>query len=249
MWPGIGAICLGVDYVRETWRKIFNEEQTKYNQKNILSFLNELCKRINEASGDHWSMHATVIEDSNSCGGPGVSRAVISVEDANYKEVPGPFRFIASAGRPMLKNVSISCKPPGPIATGAYTAARGGSTDTDVPVSGQAPIPGPGAALTQLETEAMSYGINKQWEDAYKAGLQSLKKSRGAAPYNQSTIFPVDFSATVDGVSGFEFGEAVTTNLLPSSYAGAMYFTITKINHKVDVSSWETTVQTAARMR
>jgi len=247
-WAAIGSVCLGVDYVRETWRKFFNEEQTKYNEKNILGFLNELCKRINEASGDHWSWHATVIEDSNSCGGPGVSRAVISVEDANYKDDVGPFKFVASAGRPMIKTVSISCKPPGPITTAAFVAARGGNQETDVAVSGQTPGPGPGAAITKLEEEAMSYGINKQWEDAYRSALMSLRKSFDGS-WMKSALYPVDFSVTVDGVSGFEFGEAVSTNLLPSSYAGRMFFTITKISHSVNSATWETTINTAARLK
>lgn len=247
-WAAIGSVCLGVDYVRETWRKFFNEEQTKYNEKNILGFLNELCKRINEASGDHWSWHATVIEDSNSCGGPGVSRAVISVEDANYKDDVGPFKFVASAGRPMIKTVAISCKPPGPIATAAFVAARGGNQETDVPLRGQKPAPGPGEAITYLETEAMSYGINKQWEDAYRAALMSLRKSFDGSWMN-SALYPIDFSVTVDGVSGFEFGEAVSTNLLPSRYAGKMFFTITKISHSVNSATWETTINTAARFK
>jgi hypothetical protein len=247
-WAGIGSICLGVDYVKETWRKFFNEEQTKYNEKNILGFLNELCKRINEASGDHWSMHATVVEDSNSCGGPGVSKAVISVEDANFKDNVGPFKFVASAGRPMIKTVSISCKPPGPIATAAFVAARGGNQETDVPVRGQKTGPGPGASITSLEAEMATAGVNQQWQDAYRAALMSLRKSFDGA-WMESALYPVDFSVTVDGVSGFEFGDAVTTNLLPSSYAGKMFFTITKINHKVDASAWETTINTAARLR
>lgn len=247
-WAAIGSVCLGVDYVRETWRKFFNEQQTKYNEKTILGFLNELCKRINEASGDHWSWHATVIEDSNSCGGPGVSRAVISVEDANYKDDVGPFKFIASAGRPMIKTVSISCKPPSQIATAAFVAARGGNQETDVPVRGQKPGPGPGDAITSLEKEAMDYGINKQWEDAYRSALMSLRKSFDGE-WLKSALYPVDFSVTVDGVSGFEFGEAVSTNLLPSSYAGKMFFTITKINHSVNASTWETTINTAARLK
>lgn len=248
-WDAIGSVAIGVDYVKETWRKFFNEEQTKYNEKNILSFLNELCKRINEASGDHWSWHATVIEDTNLCGGPGVSRAVISVEDANYKDDVQPFKFIASAGRPMIKTVSVSCKPPGPIATAAFVAARGGNQDTDVNIPGQKPGPDPDAAIVALEEEASLYGINQQWQDAYRAALLAKRKSFDDGAWMKSALYPVDFSVTVDGVSGFEFGEAVSTNLLPSRYAGKMFFTITKINHSVNASTWETTINTAARLK
>ena len=243
----IGGIYLSVDHVKDTWRKFFTEKSTDVGEKALTSFLNELVKRVNEACGNHWQLGATVVEKISTCGGAGTKQAVLSVEDFTFNPPIGAFRFEASGFRPMIKTVSISCKPPGPLATAAYTAARGGGGDTDVSVPGQSNLNSSVSALSDLENAIATAGINSSWGDSYKAALVQQKK---AIPghWMKAALYPIDFSVTVDGISGFKFGDAVTTNLIPGRYAGKMFFTVTKINHKVGPDTWETTINTAARI-
>ena len=243
----LGGIWLSVDHVKDTWRKFFTEKSTDVGEKALTSFLNELVKRVNEACGNHWQLGATVVEKISTCGGVGSKVAVLSVEDFTYNPDVKAFRFEASGFRPMIKTVSISCKPPGPLATAAYTAARGGGGDSDVSVPGQKPLNPALTALTDLENAISTAGINTAWGDSYKAALVQNKKSENGH-WMKNALYPIDFSVTVDGISGFKFGDAVTTNLIPGRYAGKMFFTVTKINHKVSSETWETTLNTAARI-
>jgi hypothetical protein len=61
--------------------------------------------------------------------------------------------------------------------------------------------------------------------------------------------FPVDFTATLDGINGFVFGNAVTTNYLPTVYKQEkIVFTVTKVEHAVTKNDWTTTLSTVCRI-
>jgi hypothetical protein len=70
------------------------------------------------------------------------------------------------------------------------------------------------------------------------------------AHWLNKAIYPIEFSATIDGINGFKFGDVLKTSLIPKHYNEAwdITFTVTKITHKVTPSTWETTLQTAARL-
>lgn len=243
-----GGIWFGIDFLKATWRKFFTEAATSVTEKNITGFLNELCKRANEATGDSIQLAATMVEKVSMCGGPGQKQVVLSVEDMSYSPDVSVFRFEASMIRPMIKSVNISCTAPSAIATAAAVGPDG--ADLDTPTTQAVAYPAmPAAEFTAMEGIVDQYGINMVWGDSYRAILKKAKKATAAHHSFRRTVYPINFSVTVDGVSGFKFGDAVTTNLIPNSYVGAMFFTVTKINHKVNASAWETTVSTAARLR
>lgn len=245
----IGGLWFSTDHVKNTWKKFFADNSTKIDQKNLTSFLTELCKRANEASGDNWQLSALVVEDFAACGGIGQKKSVLSAEDFNYHPPVGVFRFEASIYRPMIKSVSISCKPPSSLASAALMDGKGGQLET--PISDTGNVEGdPQSALTDLENAISKIGINNAWCEAYRAGLTKKKKLTMDSHHStKGAIYPVDFGITVDGVSGFKFGESVTTNLLPGSYAGRSFFTITKINHNVSAATWDTTVNAVMRLK
>lgn len=244
----IGGIWIGVDYLKATWRKFFTDSATQVTEKNITGFLNELCKRINEAGGDSMQLSANMVENVNMCGGPGTRQSVLSVEDMSYAPAISYFRFEASMIRPMIKSVSISCTAPSNIATAAFVGPNGGDLDTPTSETTNAGFAAPNAELIAMEGIIEMFGINLVWGDSYRALMKKAKKAEANHHSLRRTLYPINFSVTVDGISGFKFGDAVTTNLIPSGYAGAMFFTVTKINHKVDATAWETTLNTAARM-
>ena len=245
----IGGLWFSTDHVKNTWRKFFTENAVKINQKTLTSFLTELCKRANEASGDNWQLSALVVEDFATCGGLSSKRSVLSAEDFNYHPPVGAFRFEASIYRPAIKSVSISCKPPGALATAAMMDGQGGQLETPTPDTKN--LQGnPDAALIALDDAISKIGVNNAWSEAYRAALNKKKKLQMESHHSTNgAIYPIDFGITVDGVSGFKFGESVTTNLLPASYAGRAFFTVTKINHSVNPGTWDTTISAVMRMK
>ena len=65
-----------------------------------------------------------------------------------------------------------------------------------------------------------------------------------------NAVYPIDLSITIDGISGFKFGDVITTNLVPKQYYTdyKMVFTVTKINHTIKDGIWETTLNTKSRI-
>ena len=238
----IGNIWFNCDFVKETWRRFFNDNNSKVTQKGISSFLNDLASRANEASGDFWQLSSTVVEKFSSCGGVGGRTAVLAVEDFSYCPPVGAFSFNASFARPMLKNVSVSCK-----SSSTMGAAVMGGGNVDVP--GKPSVnwgSGAESGINALKGEVAKNGINTAWGDVAK-GLLKLKKKADAAHHSKTMIlFPIDFSVTIDGCSGWQFNEAVNTNLKPPGYGGSK-FAISGISNKVDASTWETSITAMMR--
>jgi hypothetical protein len=238
----IGSIWFNTDFMKETWRKYFNENSTNTSQKKLTSFLTELGKRANEAAGDFWHLSCTVVEKFSSCGSIGGRTSVLSVEDFSFCPNVGAFNFNASFGRPMLKNVSVSCK-----SSSTMGAAVMGGGNVDTPGKpGVTHGTNPNGFITQLRDQVKDTGINTAWGDAMKAVLKLKKKADADHHSKKNILFPIDFSVTIDGCSGWQFNEAVNTNVKPPGYGGSK-FAISGISNKIDASTWETSLTAMMR--
>jgi hypothetical protein len=52
----------------------------------------------------------------------------------------------------------------------------------------------------------------------------------------------------LDGIEGFTFGNAITTNYLPAQYKrGDIAFTVTTVEHNISGGDWTTTLNTVCR--
>ena len=268
----LGEILLGVDYVKETYKNFIDENSTNIPYKNITNFFEELVRKINIASGDIYQLTPIMVENPSSFKGNSVigaasplDRAVLAIEDQNIGSSPSvkPFQFDATIFRPLIKNVSISCKPPAAMATAAYAEARGGDSvspsNTDVST---APSKKKNAKfdeerakavseLNNLRNSAARTGFNEAWGEGYRGALLKVKRfTKGGAHWLEKAIYPIDLTITIDGVAGFKFGDVITTSLIPARYKTQynMVFTVTKITHTINSSGWETTLQTKARI-
>jgi hypothetical protein len=86
--------------------------------------------------------------------------------------------------------------------------------------------------------------------DALKT--KQIKEIRDATVADANTtckdvMLPFNFSFTVDGVSGFRWGQAVTCNRIPSAVRLGFTWQITAVEHTLTHNDWTTTVQTVAR--
>lgn len=100
--------------------------------------------------------------------------------------------------------------------------------------------------------------------EVYKYGFQGFDFAQGgsttAPPIfdgagiqqnveSDALVFPISFSAVLDGISGLHFGHTVTTNYLPALYKRAnVAWTITKVRHEISSEDWSTTIDTVCRI-
>ena len=261
----ISGILIGVDYIKTSYTEFIKETSSQTFYKNITKFFETILKRVNMASGDMYQLTAILCEPPSNFDGrsePGLATAILSIEDSNlspeYTTGVIPFNFEANIFKPLVKNVSISSKPPGPMAAAAYVKARGGAA-ANIEAQADAAKTGGDLAKTESAMKKMTEnfaqtGFNPSWCEAFRGHLTKIKKlasgpSKDAHWLNQA-LYPVDFSVTLDGVSGFRFGDVISTSLVPTKYNKAgLVFVITKIDHKIDSGTWETTLSTAARLK
>ena len=114
------------------------------------------------------------------------------------------------------------------------------------------------AELKDAEMSLAQAGWNSNWSELYRGLLIKYKRLAAGVPNDMvqdahwlnRAIYPIEFSATIDGINGFKFGDVLKTSLIPKHYNEwwDVSFTVTKITHKVTPSTWETTLQTAARL-
>lgn len=252
----IGNILISTTKVIETYRSFVKQNQTSIEYKNMTGFFDEIIKLVNFASGEMYQLMTQLIDPPK--GGSG--KAILSIEDSNIpaeevKKVT-PFGFYATIAKPILKSVSISCKPPAASAAAAFTEARRDTkTKTDVRFTADGVPQEFEDAKNQIESqksEFLSNGAGPTFTTGMKGNYAKYKRS---SPANESThwltkvLYPIDFSVTIDGIDGFKFGDVVKTNLIPARYTQeGMVFVITKIGHTIQNGVWETTINTKARI-
>ena len=54
---------------------------------------------------------------------------------------------------------------------------------------------------------------------------------------------------TLDGIGGLQVGNIFTIDYLPKLYRDNVYFMITKVNHKVSTTGWETDLEAIMTVR
>jgi hypothetical protein len=277
----IGGILLGTDYIKEVYRGFIIDNATNIPFKNITKLVEELSKGINAASGDIYQLTPQMFEPRTPSGKldakPSDSvTAILSVEDFNlsktHTENVKPYQFDATIFKPLIKNISLSSKPPGPLATAAYAQARGTKNGGKVPPNNsdvsvatkneknvdQFKIQYDEAAKTYNDAiaKAKEQGFNEAWSDKVRSSLSKIKKMKvddkgnpNGAHWLNKAIYPIDLTITIDGIAGFKFGDVISTSLIPKQYAKyKMVFTITKISHSIKDGVWETTLNTKSRI-
>lgn len=201
------------------------------------------------------------------------------VTQLNGVDTVEPFWFDATVIRPLLRNVTVVSRPSKEMAAAAYIAARGGNALISgqgdgagiVNLDNQLNLGGYtnekeyrdeyNKTLEEMKTAERtlaSSGWNSAWSETYRGSLIKYKRLASGLPpddvadahWLNKAIYPIEFSATIDGINGFKFGDVLKTSLIPKHYNEAwdITFTVTKITHKVTPSTWETTLQTAARL-
>ena len=92
-------------------------------------------------------------------------------------------------------------------------------------------------------------------DSTVQAIKQYSQDGPGAAthPWNQRILLPISLGITLDGIEGFEFGNLITTDWLPTKYFDnnqnpRISFIITNVTHTITPNDWVTELETQCRL-
>jgi len=187
------------------------------------------------------------------------------IVDVNYVEVSTlkVLELTAVTKDSICRSISLSAKIPSALVTMAYTKnantiSEANGTGYNVLAGGE-PSPAESSetaepTLAEIRTAIDAAPLTTTTITSLESALKRVYIG-GTDPTvtKEAVAYPIDFSATIDGLEGFIFGNAITTNYLPSVYHDAtgqkVAFTITKVEHTISNNDWTTTLSTVCRIR
>lgn len=116
---------------------------------------------------------------------------------------------------------------------------------------------GEGHITEKLSKEAVGINIDsakkylKEQKALAEQNTLDSKSSTSNSPssYCASTMLPINFSATVSGIGGFRWGQAVTCDRLPADIKALTLYQVTAVEHDISPDDWTTTINTVARLK
>ena len=136
------------------------------------------------------------------------------------------------AGQGSIKNLAVV-----PPAEPKCDCESISSADTpDAPPSMRALVDEAGDYICDETTNSL---ISKLVEEIHGEGEDS-DRCKGIA-------LPFDFGLEVDGLGGIEFGHTISCDRIPAEIRKNWEFQVTKVEHKVSINDWSTSVSTIAR--
>ena len=67
--------------------------------------------------------------------------------------------------------------------------------------------------------------------------------------WNKKVIYPIKSNLTMEGITGFRFGNIVKLEWLPEIYKERMVFMVTKVNHTIENNTWKTDLELQCRLK
>ena len=105
-------------------------------------------------------------------------------------------------------------------------------------------------SLTKWQSQVRA--IYRQMFNIQQGGVLAGKGSAISA-YSladlKTAIFPIKLRVTLDGIEGFQYGNAIKTNWVPTQYREKhVYWTVVKIRHRIENNDWTTELDTIYRV-
>jgi hypothetical protein len=249
----LSKIMVSLDYVKElfTKQKTVNKGQ-KFIDNTVSSLLVDLFSEIHSCSGERFAL--SVVRNLKD---PDLYKLVIA--DSNYvPEDPKDVYVITAVTQDSIcRSMNLESKVPSEMATVAAISPR---PSTAIIITGAAtesnpPKPDDNKSKIMEAIKAVSTnGLDPGNITALKNALREEKyqlSTRSAG--KESILYPMGFSATLDGIEGLYFGNTITCNYLPTKYknengSNRICFTITRVEHNISNNDWTTTINTVCRL-
>jgi hypothetical protein len=257
----ISKTLLSINWLKSLFYEIGLETQDRQKSadQSITKFLINIFNAISVNSGTRFKLSLTSMpEDKN----PDGKKFVIS--DVNYidKKIT-PYVLTAVNNQGICRSISLTSRVPTAMAATAYIASRStavtqgavaGSVLTGKKLPDNTNVKQQSREALKNVLQTFSAGQLNNSENiaslqiALKTVYETAEQKNTSGGLN-SLPYPIDFSATLDGIEGFQFGNTVTTNYLPAVYQNnRVAFTVTKIDHTIQNNDWTTTVATICRL-
>ena len=238
-------IMINVRWINDTFRNLgtVNEKGERSADMTIGKFLNDVFTMIYKNSAQLFKLTLVI--------NPKLDTELLIVDSEYADEKVTPYSISAVDQDGIVRTMSLTAKIPSDMAAQAFIKAQSTLSPGQGLLTGRedeaAPAPDP-LTLSQIKLNVASNGLtdanSMELEAAIKQALLN-KLGASAAP-----LFPLDFSCTLDGIEGFTFGNAITTNYLPAQYKRAdIAFTVTTVEHNISGGDWTTTLNTVCRFR
>ena len=237
---------------------------------NLRTFVSNVLRKINECCGGLWELD--VVNNSTDCKYP-----VLSVVDTKPFEAGGVFVIPGNASTSIVRDMKLDLKMTDSMKTqavysnGAKTTARtdsGGNCGSEQikkakgAVKNQglpdAPTPPPcdceGASPKQ-EAPTFDELFENMKDEVSDASCRACHAAlveaygKGGDAQCKGMVMPFEFSITVDGIGGFEFGQVVTCDRIPAAQRDGYDWQVTAVEHNVTPQDWTTTINTIARYK
>jgi hypothetical protein len=256
----LSKMLLNINWLKTMFAEIGTETQDRQKSadQSISKVLLNIFNAISDNSGSRFKL-SMVSDPENS------KRFLIA--DINYVDKSvNPYILTAVNNKGICRRVSLTSKVPAEMAMVAFVARPSTATTTSsvagevlnglkLKVDTNAIV----TARDALKKCAAKFGdstVTQQDVSALQASLKQVYEfvpmtsvNLGVAEGRNAIPFPIDFSATLDGIEGLQFGNTVTTNYLPSIYKNTrVAFTVTKVDHNIQANDWTTTISTVCRL-
>jgi hypothetical protein len=267
-------VLVNVMFIRDELQKIISSDKNVQNKK-ITSFLNILFAQLLTETGGIIDLEIVADKTVN---GEGYRIFILNKNGMPDKvmESIDVFPIPMMTKGSVVRSMNIESKVPDAIVTEVATFTRSGlsygSNEVNVTDSENAKK----ELLIQLDNLNKSYidnlaGITDQsiasireWRNKvrniYKRlySIQenlTLNTNGGIGGINnildlKTAVFPIYMKLTLDGINGFLYGNAITTNWLPKQYRDSrIYWTVTKIRHLIQNNDWITELETIYKVK
>lgn len=252
----LSKVMINTDHISTIFMDMarqFNETK-KPGDYSIANFLGRIFSLVNQCSGGLYKLSCAQDTDDQ-------TKMLILDSDAVPNGVK-PLSLNAVSQNGVCRSVSLVSKVPSDMATVAFVEAQSSLTshqpkafasvgnDPETPTASTQPTADAIKALDEGGCTPANIAALQSALEAERTGVTNQKTKNG---YSSSTIIPLEFTATLDGVEGFKFGNVVTTNVMPAKYydnAGSkVVFCVTTVEHDISGNDWTTTVNTVCRLR
>ena len=210
-------------------------------QVNLRGFLDHLFGLLREASGGLWSLG--LMEN------PKNSQEMLIINYKDGKPGIGPLTFDPINGDGSTRSTNMQCSPDmGDVFHVMVNHSKNDADLTERLKGGNAASNDYGAMakIQKITTNAMpNDGFSEDARTDLKAAITDL--INGLTPGERSLTsypFPYSLEVTMDGTSGWQFGDVISSTLLPTSAQSAgVCFRVVEYTHNISKNDWSTTVR------
>lgn len=274
-------ILVAIDTLLQIEKDLSNKEEdtTKEQQDTrTLTFVNQILQLINDVSGGFFKL--TMVTNVKRTDNKDDNKGFWYIVDTDYNgEDISPliikavthdgFKQNKRESASIVRSMNLSAKLPDKMQAVAYVAARSNFAQNQTVSLGEI-ISGQNnrednvkfnpadlkAAKDQVASGANDDAVNNlkgQLRAYYTDVTAKGDSTSGAKLPNAWQLVPLDLSITLDGINGFNFGNVISTNYLPSRYFDAkgqkIIFTVSKVEHSISEGDWTTTLSTLCRLK